>query len=173
MSIYLFIGGFVMTKKDLKDYYKDIREIEKLQERVKKLKKLRQEIIDNMNNGNITLEADIQAISYNNASISKTGICVSQQERAIEKAYQALDNKQSDLYVEIIETETLISDLQLKNLDIDYFLKNLDYEDLKLIELYFRDKKTALQISFILNMHASTVARRINKIIEEYSEIYD
>ena len=64
MSIYLFIGGFVMTKKDLKDYYKDIREIEKLQERVKKLKKLRQEIIDNMNNGNITLEADIQAISY-------------------------------------------------------------------------------------------------------------
>lgn len=162
-----------MTKKDLKEYYVNLRNIEKLQEKLNKLKKLRQEIIDNMSNSNITLEADIKAVSYDEPAVSRSSVYVSQQERAIERAYQTLDEKQSDLYLEIIETEILISDLKLKNSNVDYFLKTLDYDDSKLIEMYFRDRKTTLQISFVLNMSTSTVARRINKILEEYSEIYN
>lgn len=161
-----------MTKEDLKGYYRNLKEIKRLQTKVENLKMQRQKIIDNINNDNVSLNADIQAISYNNA-VASSGLCISQQEKAIDKAYEILDYKQRELYFEIVGTEVLIGNLELINTNVEYFLQTLNYEDLKLFELYFKEHKTSLQISFDLNMNVSTVYRRINKLLKEYSGIYE
>ncbi len=156
-----------MTKETLKSYYKNLREIKRLKAKIEKLREQRQKIIDDMNNDNIFLEADVRAISLDNVSSSPRGFHISQQERAIDTVYKKLYDKQNELYYEIMETELLIGELQISNVDTEYFLQTLDSEDLKLAELYFRDCKTSLQIGFKLNMSTSTVHRRLNKILDK------
>ena len=160
-------GVFDLTKENLKGYYRNLREIKRLQRKTERLKEQRQKIIDAINNDNVFLEADVRAVSLDNISASPRGFHISPQEKAVDTAYRKLDDKQNELYYEIVEAELLIGEIQLANADTEYFLQNLDCEDLKLIELYFRDRKTFLQISFELNMSVSTVNRRLNKILDK------
>ncbi len=82
-----------MTKEVLKSYYKNLREIKRLQAKTERLREQREKIIDDMNNDNIFLEANIRAVSLDSVQTSPKGFCISQQERAIDTVYKRLYDK--------------------------------------------------------------------------------
>lgn len=158
-----------MTKAELKQYYKNLQEIEAKEKCIKNLK----EELNKLNNSDdVTLNADLQGVKYYVAPTSG-GQQISQQDKAINEFYYQREQKKKYLQVKIFEIESDIFDLEIQNVKIESILSYLDSEELRLIELYFKEKKTGLQIGFILNMCASTVHRKIQKLLKkmDYEEV--
>ena len=150
-----------MTKTEIRQYYKNLKEIERKKNQIEKL----QRELDRLANDDITLVDDLQGVQYTDATTVGSSK-LSPQDRAINKFYHQRERQRDFLNAQILELESDIIIIECKCIEVESVLNCLDKEDLRLIELYFRDKKTALQVSFDLCMSSSTVCRKINKILK-------
>ncbi len=151
-----------MTKTEIRQYYKNLKEIERKKNQIEKL----QRKLDRLaNDDDITLVDDLQGVQYTDAPTAGSSK-LSPQDRAINKFYHQRKRQRDFLNAQILELESDIIIIECKCIEVESVLNCLDKEDLRLIELYFRDNKTALQVSFDLCMSSSTVCRKINKILK-------
>jgi hypothetical protein len=171
---YFIDGGLILKDYDLRvieekvrEFYKDIEYGGRLKSKLHLLIKQKDEVENDIENSNISLTVDIQAVKYDFiklGTISKQ----SQQDKLIEQAFKNLEAQLYKINYEIIRIKILIRDLENKTNDIKFIIENLNEEYIKFLEMRYKNKKAFNDIGYTLNM-SETSARRLR--IEILSEI--
>ena len=163
----------VSIEQTIKEYYKELKEIDKNKKKLEMLLKQKIEIENDINNSNISLKHDLKGATYDTAIAKSMGVKVSPQERAIEDAFFFLEKQLHDTEIQIMELKAGLRNSEYKVCDIEYILSTLSEEKQNLIHLKYKNMYSTIKIGLQLNMSGSTVSRHLSKALDEVAEKLD
>lgn len=85
-------------------------------------------------------------------------------------ANEAIEKKIQENNKKILEKVLIISDISEENSDIEFAIGLLEDEEKKIIELRYKKNKKFQPMSDNFNMSASTVARKVCRIVRKINE---
>ncbi|WP_027624395.1 hypothetical protein [Clostridium lundense] len=158
------------TEKILCRYYYHIKTIEKFKNQVVILWKQKEDIEEDIQNTNITLEGGIKSISYGEKvqnSFDSTSYAEKEAIRAIEKLEKELVYKKQ----KILKLHTRIREIEVIIGDIDYNINLLEEDDRKLLRYKYGDNKSVEEISIIFNMSRATAYRKKDNLVSHMARL--
>lgn len=164
--LHLVYSNCVDIEEQLKKYYLNKRTIKLKKEYIEELKKrletVRREYEDI--NKTFTFTADLQAVTYSETVVKGGQLPCSDVDRQIESMFFRLENEKKELNNKILETSSLIRQLQADNDCLDEAIKLLDEESYKIIELRYNRKYSYEKISYELLISVSNIYKKIRFI---------
>ena len=157
------------TEEKIKEYYRNLDEIERLEHRSMLLDKQKTDIEEDIHNSNISLQYDLKGIDYEGVRIqtSNTG---SQQDKAIDKAFETLEKQLEEINYEILETKILKRRLERKNNDIAFILNKLNDSAKRFVIMRYREGKSYRTISDTLHSSETSIRRFKKDILIDVSK---
>lgn len=143
-----------------------------LENRIRAYKKEKIDLEQKIKNSAISLEDDFRAINYDGVG-GAYNTSTSPQDKAVEKAFLILEKKLTETNDEILFIQEKINELKRKNNDIEYILRCLDLEYIKILEYMYKSKKGSLAASIDLAMDRVTIYRKRNKAFKEIGKYFD
>lgn len=150
----------------LKNYFDIENEILYLNTRLTILNERRDKIQEDIKNGNVKLDSSISGIGYD---IKSNSSFVSEQERAVDHAFDMLEYKLEKVNTDIFLVENDIFELKCKNSKIKIILDTLADEERNLIVDSIKYKQSYRALSYKYKMSHSNVGRAINKVFDDIS----
>lgn len=156
-----------MSKKiGIREYYEILREIKGLSERLEDTRKRKKYYKALLEGRNIDLNTDLGCQKYSDEILGQGGKPSSKVEQEIERKYSQYE----EYYVHAIKEENYLEDriynLELDIKDIEYMLKRLTDDEIKVLELKYKHRKPIKRIVIELFGGARTTAYRCIKDIE-------
>ena len=157
------------TEEKIRDYYRNLGEIERLEHRAKLFEKQKTDIEEDIKNSNINLQCNLQGIDYENVRVQTSNIS-SQQELAIDRAFEGLEKQLGEINFEIIETRILKRKLEKKNNDIAFILDKLNDSAKCFVSMRYKDKKSYRAIGNRLHSSEASMCRFRTDILVDVSK---
>lgn len=164
--LHLVYSNCVDIEEQLKKYYLNKRTIKLKQEYIEELKKRLETVCREYEDINKTFSftADLQAVTYSETVVKGGQLPCSDVDRQIESMFFRLENEKKELNNKILETSSLIRQLQSDNDCLDEVIKLLDEESYKIIELRYNRKYSYEKISYELLISVSNIYKKIRFI---------
>lgn len=156
-----------MQDDEIRSYFIRQKKIQVLNKQIATLNTQKEKIQNDIKEDNIFLISKVSSIRLDDVG-SSTGKKNSEQERAIDRAFDELEKKIINLELEIMNLEFELSNTRKDNIKIKNFFELLSEEELKIVQLKYGERKTVNFISIKLDMSVSSVYRTYNKIIKKF-----
>lgn len=168
------MADITIAENRVKDYYFSLEKIEALKRKLGLLNIRKIELQRKIDNKVIidfeVNDFSVNAVSYDGVGGKAFNISnMSPQDRAIEKPFKLLEMKILRVDEEIFIVDDEIENLRQKNSEMEYILNGMKDEYRKIIEGFYRDKKSVIQMEFELCMSKNTIYRKKEQILEEIS----
>ena len=157
------------TEEKIKEYYRHLEVVERLEHRTKLLDKQKADIEADIKNSNITLQCALQGIDYEGVRV-QTSNTTSQQDKALERAFERLEKQLEDINCEILESRILKRKLEQKNNDITFIINKLNDSAKCFVIMRYKERKSYRTISDILHSSTASVSRLRIEILEAVSK---
>jgi len=157
------------TEEKIREYYRNIEEIERLEHRGRLLDRQKTDIKEDIRNSNISLQCGLQGIDYEGVRV-QTSNTSSQQDKAIEKAFKKLEIQLEKNNYEIIEMQILKRDLEKKSNDIGFIIGKLNERSKDFVVMRYKEKKSYRRICNILHSSEASLSRLRNDILVAVSK---
>ncbi len=154
------------TEEKIKKYYESLRAAGRLKHRLEIYKRRKADIERKIENSVIKLADNFGAVSYDGVG-GGSGVKISPQEKAVDKAFSLLEKNLEEVKGEIFFIEEQISGIETENADMEYILKEIKSEYTEIIEALYKYEKGTLKTSIDCNMDRVTVYRKKDKVIGE------
>ena len=166
------MADLTIAENRVKDYYFRLEKIEELKRRLHLLNdrkiKLQRKIDNKVTVDFQVNDFSVNAVSYDGVGGKAFNISnMSHQDRAIEKPFKLLEMKLLKINDEIFVVEDEIENLRQKNSEMEYILNGFKEEYKKIVEGFYRDNKSVIQMEFELCMDKATLYRKRNKALED------
>lgn len=162
----LVYSNCVDIEEQLKKYYLNKRTIKLKREYIEELKRRLETVCREYENINKTFSftADLKAVIYSETVVKGGQLPCSDVDRQIESMFFRLENEKKGINNKILETSSLIRQLQADNDCLDEAIKLLDEESYKIIEMRYNRKYSYEKISYELLISVSSVSKRLKCI---------
>ena len=157
------------TEEKIREYYRNIEEIERLEHRGRLLDRQKTDIKEDIKNSNISLQCTLQGIDYEGVRV-QTSNTSSQQDKAIEKAFEKLENQLEKINCEVIEIKILKRDLEKKSNDINFIIGKLNERAKEFVIMRYKNKRSYRFISGVLHLSNTSISRFRIEILEAISK---
>jgi len=134
------------VEQKLKNFFRNKLEIEMLNKKLSLAQRHKEETQKDIDESNIHLSSDIQAIDYSSERVQTSSNNSSPQERAIDKAFLKLEQRIKNLDEDIIELKYQIREKEKDISDIAFLIDLLSYEARIFVFLKYQDKKSITAI---------------------------
>jgi DNA-directed RNA polymerase specialized sigma subunit len=146
--------------------YRDLNQLNWLYKKLALHEVQRDEIINDMNQSNISFEDTMKSVSYDKPIVQTSGVCGL--EKIIDFEYEKLQKELDSINKKIADTKTDIRLLEEKTAKLSHFIKLLSEEAQMFLELYYhKKKKSYVAIGLELNVSHSTVGRLKKEILQQ------
>lgn len=160
---------FKKTENMLYRYYRQQREIERLQARIRRNEQRKDEIYKDIKETNVNLDTEVNmAVSFDE-KVQTSNLGTSFAEKETVRQIEKLEREWKETRRRILQDRHRIRDINSDNADIEFTLNQFIEEDKQLIELKYGVNKnySNLQIAMKINSSEPTVRRRKKEIIED------
>lgn len=164
--------AFRKTEGMLYRYYRDKRKVNRLKNKIEILEYKKESMLNNLKNLNITLSSDIQAITYDKPYVQSNSDGTSQVERELYRQIEKIRENIISTTRQILKLQTVVSDIESRNADIEYVIKLMSEESKRFIELKYGEEVSIYTIANKLPMSKSTADRRRQEIVEDISKYF-
>lgn len=167
--MYICAEEIQATEKKIKDYFLRLKKIEFYQGSIKSTEESLKRVKQNIEKSNIVFYTSYSSIDYSADKVQGSPSIYNGIEKEIESAFHKLEEQERKLSERLIELQTNIDSLKLKNEEIGYILNLLDEESKQLIGLKYKDNKSFESISFQLKSSESSIRRKKDQILQDIS----
>lgn len=157
------------TEEKIKEYYRHLDEVERLEDRAKLLEKQKADIEEDIKNSNITLQCALQGIDYDGVRV-QTSNTTSQQDKALERAFERLEEQLEEINCEILESRIFKRKLEQKNNDVAFIINKLNESAKRFVLMRYKEKKSYRSISGILHISNASISRLRIEVLEAISK---
>lgn len=161
---------YAKTEGRLYRYFRDIEEIDKLENRCMELEKTKESLRQDIRNTNVSIDAELgMAIEYEErVQTSNTGI--SRAEQGVIKEIEKLQREWKHIRKQILRNHFRIRELNIQNADMNYLFRNMATEYRLIAEMKYKEKLGLEKIGERLHIDKSTVKRKKDKIVKDASK---
>lgn len=158
-----------LTERKLKNYYKNKRELERLNYKLDTLCRHRDDVQRDIDKNNISLKVELPNMDFGCDRVQSSSIG-SPQERAVDSAFAKLEHRLKTLTTQILEEKESIRELELEVSDIEFLVGKLTAEARNFITLRYEERKSFKAISIRLHISETSVWRLRDSILETLSK---
>ncbi len=158
------------TEGRLYRYFRDIEEIDKLENRCMELEKAEESLRQDIRNTNVSIDAELgMAIGYEErVQISTTG--TSRAEQGIIKEIERMQREWKQTRKQILKNHARIREIQRQNADMNYLFRNMATEYKLIAEMKYKEKLSLERIGERVCIDKSNVKRKKDKIVRDASK---
>lgn len=154
------------TEYRLYSYYKQLKEVDKLEYKCSVLEQQKDRIRMDIKNTNITIEPEIAAVDYSIDRVQVSHSGISYAEAAVMKEITRLENEWTNTKRQILKLHAKIRDIKCQIADIEYSISILNDTYKSFICFKYRDGRSLEYIGNELHMSKSTAFKLRNNLIE-------
>lgn len=158
-------GIFKEIENRLYNYFRQLKEIDKLEYKCSVLEQQKNKIMTDIKNTNINIEPEIASIDYSMEKVQVSHSDTSYAEAAAIKEITKLENEWTSIKKQILKLHARIRDIKYQTADMEYFINNLSDIYRSFICLKYKDGKSLEYIGDELHMSKSTAFKLKNNII--------
>lgn len=160
---------FKKAENMLYRYYKQQREIERLQARIRRNEQRRDEIYRDIKETNVSLDTEVNMAASFDEKVQTSNLGTSFAEKETVRQIEKLEREWKETRRKILQDKYRIRDIFANDADLEFTLNQLLEEEKQLIELKYGINKnySNLQIAMKINSSEPTVRRRKKEIIED------
>ncbi|MGL4761109.1 MAG: hypothetical protein ACRCWG_06570 [Sarcina sp.] len=149
---------FRNTERKLYNYFNMDNLLHSYINKIKKLRDKIRDIDERLKNIDISIDSDIQAISYSErVQTSNTGVGYAEKQLILKT--EILINERARIDTEIVELEVQRDRIELDNIIISENIKTLRNDYIEFLTYKYKDKKSNKQIAFLMHMSDPTITR--------------
>ncbi|NFC27850.1 hypothetical protein EXM98_04150 [Clostridium botulinum] len=158
------------TEGRLYRYFRDIEEIDKLENRCMELEKTKESLRQDIRNTNVSIDGELgMAIRYEErVQTSNTG--VSRAEQGVIKEIERMQREWKQTRKQILKNHARIREIQRQNADMNYLFRNMETEYRLIAEMKYKEKLSLERIGERLCIDKSNVKRKKDKIVRDTSK---
>lgn len=149
----------------LYEYYQDIKSIENLEHQYKLYEHENSIVLRKIKNSDITLNDGVGSIDYSRDRV-EGGKLESPFDRQVEELIGKLENILEFNNIKILNINHKVFELKNRNIVLDTIIKNLDFEDSRILELRYKYKCSQEKIANDLNMSRGNVQYKLKNITD-------
>ncbi len=154
------------TEEKIKKYYESLRVIGGLKHRLEIYKRRKADIERKIENSVIKLADNFGAVSYDGVG-GGSGVKISPQEKAVDKAFSLLEKNLEEVKVEMFFIEEQMKNIEMDNSDMEYILKEIKPEYKEIIDYIYKNKSGTLKASVNLHLGRATIYRKKDEVIKD------
>lgn len=157
---------FRKTERMLYEYYHNIQEIERLENKCKILEDQREKIRQDIRETKVTIETEMNmGINYNAEKVQTSSSGTSYAEAETIRQVQKLEEEWKYTRKLILKVHAKIREVKKRNIDLEWYISNMATEYRFVAEMKYKDRLTLNEISQKCRMSISAVARSREKIV--------
>lgn len=157
------------TEEKLRDFYRKKLEMERLLHNLQMLCRHKAEILQDINDSNITLEVAMPGVDYSKERVQSSNLA-SPQERAVDKAFAELEKKLNSLEAEILDKKNSVRELEREISDMEFLVGQLNDEARRFVDMRYRDRKTIKVVGRALHLSDRALWRLRNDVLEDITK---
>lgn len=157
---------FKETEKKIFSYYRNLKEINKLKQRVEVLSRQKEAIEKDIRETNVDIEPEIKAVDYSKERVQSSSANSSYIEAALIKEIEKLERERKDTIQKILDCNARIREIETSTSEMEYVINDLSEEYKRFLELKYKELKALEYIADNLSIGKTTACRRRKEIIE-------
>lgn len=149
----------------IKGYYSNKKKLDTMLRKSETQRRRKDQIRRDIKECNISIEVPSGSIDYSGMPGPTGGFTTSSIERALDRSIDLLIRELESTIKYSVKLESRIRDIEEKIMNVEILLEDLDEEELRLIELIYRDGKKYRFIESEMSMSLSTISDTKKRIL--------
>ncbi|WP_243238903.1 hypothetical protein [Clostridium botulinum] len=161
---------YAKTEGRLYRYFKDIEEVDRLDNRCMELEKTKESLRQDIINTNVSIDAELgMAIGYEER-VQTSNTRISRAEQGVIKEIEKMQREWKMIRKQILKNHFRIREINRQNADMNYLFRNMDTEYRLIAEMKYKEKLSLEKIGERLCIDKSNVKRKKDKIVKDASK---
>lgn len=161
---------FKETENRLYSYYRQIKEIEKLEYKCSVLEQQKERIRTDIKNTNVSIEPEMSAMNYSMERVQVSHSGTSYAEAAVMKEITRLEYEWTNTKKQILKLHAKVRDIKCQVADVEYSINNLSDVYKSFIGFKYKDGRSLEYIGDELHMSKSTAFKLKNNVVDEVAK---
>lgn len=158
------------TERMIKSYYKNKRRLDTMLRKAETQRRRKEQIRRDIKECNITIEIPSTSIGYSDMPGATGGLPSSSIEVSLERSIDLLIRELENTIRYSVRLETRIREIEEKIMNVEILLEDLEEEELKLLELIYRDNKRYRFIESELSMAIGTITNTKKRVLSKIKD---